>query len=116
MDQEIPFKVAQKRYSQVSEGIAYQGYNKSPTQERYSDLSIPDSKSQYKLSLSCKYKVEFGQTVAVVGNIPELGMWKNNQLCQLKWTEGDIWKTTEPIVTSRPHFMYKYVLLDEGKN
>ena len=41
-------------------------------------------------------------------------MWKNNQICQMKWTEGDIWKTEEPIVTSRPFFMYKYVLL-EGK-
>jgi hypothetical protein len=55
-----------------------------------------------------------GQTVAVVGNIPELGMWKNNKLCQLQWSEGDIWKTEQPIVTSRPHFMYKYVTLDEN--
>lgn len=40
-------------------------------------------------------------------------MWKNNKLCQLKWYDGDIWRTDSPVITSRHNFMYKYVVLDE---
>ena len=39
-------------------------------------------------------------------------MWKDNQVCQLQWTDGHVWQSSEPIVTSKPFFMYKYVLLD----
>ena len=81
IEQDMPFQVAQKRLSQVSDGNTYQGYSKSASQGRYSDISGHDSKFEHHLSLSCKHKVAWGQTVAVVGNIPELGMWKNNKLC-----------------------------------
>jgi hypothetical protein len=98
IDQDMPFKVAQQRLSQMSQNNASKS---GSVVERYSDS---ESKYEYKVHLSCKFHVEFHQTVAVIGGIPELGMWKNNQLCKLKWTEGDIWKTEKPITTSKPFF------------
>ena len=31
------------------------------------------------------------------------------------WTEGHVWRTVKPIITSEPMFSYKYALLD-GEN
>lgn len=31
------------------------------------------------------------------------------------WTEGHIWKTINPVITTEPMFSYKYALLD-GEN
>jgi len=62
---------------------------------------------------------EFGENIGVVGNIPELGSWKKETaFLKMKWTEGHIWETEEPIFISYnpsrpPYFMYKYVLLNE---
>lgn len=52
--------------------------------------------------------------MAVVGNIEELGNWKNFQKCQMKWTDGHVW-VTEDLVTTQPFFLYKYVIMRDGK-
>jgi len=33
----------------------------------------------------------------------------------MKWTDGHIWETVKPIETDAPFFMYKYVLVQDGK-
>ena len=55
-----------------------------------------------------------GENMCILGSIPELGSWKEFK-AHMVWTEGHIWKTTEPIITSEPMFSYKYALLD-GEN
>ena len=57
-----------------------------------------------------RYTTAFGENICVVGSIPELGNWKQVK-CQLRWTEGHIWETEQPIYTSQPYFTYKYVLM-----
>ena len=71
----------------------------------------------YHLTLKIHYETKFGEYLCVAGSIPELGCWKEFRL-KLKWTEGHVWKTPEPITTRRPFFQYKYVVLhkkDEPK-
>jgi hypothetical protein len=31
----------------------------------------------------------------------------------MRWTEGDIWVLDEPITTLKPHFLYKYVIMQD---
>jgi len=66
------------------------------------------------LDLSVKYNTIPGQEVHVIGNIPELGNWKDEKVCKLQWTEGHIWKTIKPITTSKKFFQYKYILVQDG--
>lgn len=33
----------------------------------------------------------------------------------LKWNEGSIWTTKDPIVTNAPFFQYKYIIHKDGK-
>lgn len=48
--------------------------------------------------------------MAVCGSLPELGSWEKF-ICQLKWTEGNVWVTNSPITTTQYYFTYKYVVL-----
>lgn len=55
-----------------------------------------------------------GDHLAVVGDIDQLGNWKDFQKCTMKWTEGHVW-VTENLVVDKPFFLYKYIIM-RGKN
>jgi hypothetical protein len=54
---------------------------------------------EFLLDLSVKYNTVPGQFIHVIGSIPELGSWKNDQICKMQWTEGHVWRTIQPIRT-----------------
>lgn len=68
----------------------------------------------YALHFSIFYETTVGESLAVVGNLAELGAWKDIK-CHLVWTEGHIWRSAEPIVVRESYFEYKYVLLMDEK-
>jgi len=68
----------------------------------------------YSMTLSVMHETIVGENLCVLGSIPELGLWKEFK-CRMVWTEGHVWKTIKPIITSEPGFRYKYALLD-GEN
>ena len=83
---------------------------------RQVNLSV-DPKLQgttYALNLKIFFETVPGESLCVLGSIPELGSWKKI-MCHLKWTDGHIWVTEEPIMTSQPYFTYKYMMLDDEK-
>ena len=61
-------------------------------------------------------RVDFGQTIIVLGSIPELDKWKKKGPFRhpLRWTEGDIWVSKEPLVTSNYFFHYKYAIVEDN--
>lgn len=65
----------------------------------------------YTITFKVGYKTDFGQSLCIVGNIEELGAWKQFKAA-MKWTEGHVWKYT--LTTTRPYFQYKYVVLEHG--
>lgn len=67
---------------------------------------------KYAVTFQIFYETVFGQTVAVIGSTKQLGNWQK-YLCKLKWTEGHIWKSEEPLEMQESRFEYKYVLLNE---
>ena len=76
---------------------------------------VPKSTNQYySLMLRIFYETIPGESICVVGSIPELGLWKELK-AHMTWTEGHIWVLDAPIVTNEPYFSYKYVLMDNDK-
>ena len=68
----------------------------------------------YALHFSIYYETIVGESIAVVGNLGELGKWQEYK-CHLIWTEGHIWRSTQPIVVRESYFEYKYVLLENDE-
>lgn len=72
---------------------------------------------EYQVHLRVKQKCDAGQSVVILGGIPELGSWnKEKPGYRMKWTEGDKWITQEPITTNQYYFQYKYVIWDDASN
>jgi len=64
-------------------------------------------------NFSIKYETEYGQSLYIMGSIPELGSWKDYKV-KLKWTEGHIW--TCALSLPQQPFEYKYVVYNQGAN
>ena len=58
---------------------------------------------RYALHFSIFYETIVGESISVVGSLEELGLWFDYE-CQLKWTEGHIWKSTEPVIVNKSYF------------
>mmetsp|Transcript_13675 Transcript_13675/g.21431 ORF Transcript_13675/g.21431 Transcript_13675/m.21431 type:complete len:111 (+) Transcript_13675:301-633(+) len=70
---------------------------------------------KFTLTLKVHYKTEIGQQVAIVGNIDELGNWNDHTRCKLRWTEGHVWESDNLDIQTKSYFLYKYVILEDGK-
>lgn len=66
----------------------------------------------YALHFSCQYETIVGQSIAVIGDLEELGAWKTIK-CNLVWTDGHIWQSAKPIIVRQDWFEYKYVLIED---
>jgi hypothetical protein len=58
------------------------------------EIVLPKS---YQVIFKIHYKVNFGDVISVIGNIPELGNWNNAEKQILNWSDGDIW-ISKPIL------------------
>jgi len=61
-----------------------------------------------------QYQTPPGEEIYILGSIPELGDWKDRK-CKLTWTEGHVWITAEPILTTAPYFRYKYQAVSKDR-
>ena len=66
----------------------------------------------YYATFEIMVKVDFGHSVAITGELEELGNWKKYTSYILEWNEGDKWVSPYPIVSKKPYFQYKYIVLD----
>ena len=64
-----------------------------------------------KIIFSMKYNTHFGEEVGILGSIPDLGNWNQNQIFYLQWNDGNIWKG-EIDFNSNPltDFEYKFII------
>jgi hypothetical protein len=68
---------------------------------------IPPS-DDYTIKFSIKYSTQPGENIYIVGNLKELGNWKENKF-KLKWTEGHIWKGKLNLPSEIENFSYKFI-------
>ena len=64
-----------------------------------------------KIIFSIKYDTKFGEEVGILGSIPILGNWEQNQIFYLSWNNGNIW-TGEILNETEPptDFEFKFVI------
>ena len=67
----------------------------------------------YEVTFRVPYETKMGESIAVLGSIEKLGLWKDIRY-HLEWTEGHIWVSKEPLVVDCCYFQYKYVLVEKG--
>jgi len=73
------------------------------------------SNKEYHMHFRVKKKLPPGQSVHILGGIPELGMWDKTKIyCRLVWTEGDHWITETPVITNKYYFQMKYATMDNA--
>ena len=65
-------------------------YTVSHTQEPLLAESVSQNTQLYHVNFKVFYQTIPGESICVLGSIPELGSWKELK-CHLKWTEGHIW-------------------------
>ena len=64
-----------------------------------------------QVTFHLKYKVEFGQTLRLMGSVGELGDWDVKRGVALQWTNGDDW--TAAVTLPAGIVEYKYVVVHE---
>lgn len=64
-----------------------------------------------KITFSLKYDTTFGEEIGILGSIPNLGNWNQNEIFYLKWNTGNIW-TGEINSETNPFkdFEFKFVI------
>ena len=72
-------------------------------------------KTRLSQNFTVIFKMKFvtvpGEDLYIIGDLPQLGGNKELKY-PLKWTDGHIWVSETPLVTSTPYFAYKYVMVD----
>ena len=69
----------------------------------------------YYLNLSVYFKKDGFQELCVLGELPELGKWKETKVW-MKWTKGDIWVIEQPIITTKQYFTFKIAIADRSQS
>jgi len=67
---------------------------------------------EYTLKFSMKYQTLPGQNIYILGNLDNLGNWKN-KIFKLKWTNGHIWKGELSLNRDIESFEYKFVCAED---
>ena len=73
------------------------------------------STSQYSCSFRVQHRVGNDEKVVVLGSIPQLDKWSwdGPHSHTLKWTQGDVWVSPVPLLTTQYFFHYKYAVVNK---
>ena len=63
-----------------------------------------------KIFFSIKYNTTFGEEIGVLGSIPKLGNWSQNQIFYLNWNNGNIWTGEIPVESPPIDFEFKFII------
>ncbi|XP_022851246.1 phosphoglucan, water dikinase, chloroplastic [Olea europaea var. sylvestris] len=72
-----------------------------------------ESDSKVKLKVMLDHQVEYGEHVAILGSVKELGSWKKKVM--MNWTENG-WVCDLELKTNKELIEYKFVMVGKGKN
>jgi hypothetical protein len=62
------------------------------------------------VQFSVKQKVQYGQSVRLVGGTPEFGAWDPKAAPTTKWSDGDVWEVTVPLLPGKHEFKVSEIL------
>jgi hypothetical protein len=93
----------EKEYIEEKDSFNY-SHHSYPEEKVY----LPDEPDEYTIKFSIKYSTQPGENIYIVGDIKELGNWKEHKL-KLKWTDGHIWKAKLSLPSEVENFCFKFV-------
>ena len=78
--------------------------------ENMNNIFVNNNIQINKIIFSIKFATQFGEEVGILGSIPKLGNWNQNDIFYLKWNNGNIW-TGEIIFETIPEdFEFKFII------
>ncbi|GFR40228.1 hypothetical protein Agub_g796 [Astrephomene gubernaculifera] len=84
----------------------------------FKDNSDETSAGPLRLNFKLPYRVNFGQSVGLVGSGDTLGNWDPKRRIPMKWTDGDWWIAEVSVAPGTPtlDLEYKYVIVNADGN
>jgi alpha-amylase len=77
-------------------------------------ILVPATSTQVTFTVH-DYVTQWGQSMYVVGNVPELGNWDPAAAAPLSWVDSDTWSGVVPFIASRGQTIeYKYIVRQDG--
>ena len=67
-----------------------------------------------KIRFKVKYQTKFGQQLCVIGDVPELGSWKN-LVGKMHWSKDHMWKLNVK-VANVSEVNYKFIILNQNQS
>lgn len=95
------------------DGFNAAAYNLGNDQDRSYQRQGASGTTEYHVTFKIEYPTKYFEDLFVVGDLPELGNDGNLKKHPLKWTDGHIWVSETPVVTSNPNFRYNYIMIDQ---
>ena len=74
---------------------------------------------EFKIKLikfEIKFDTKLGESLAVIGSLNELGLWKDNRALKMDWNPGNVWKSCIYLnnYNNIIDFEYKFIILEHG--
>ena len=66
-------------------------FNDSGDSSILRDEELHSNNNEYSLNLKVNFKTNYGEELAVVGSIAQLGNWDTSKALKMKWTDGHNW-------------------------
>ena len=75
---------------------------------------------EFKIKLikfEIKFDTKLGESLAVIGSLNELGLWKHNKALKMDWNPGNVWKSCIYLnnYNNIIDFEYKFIILENGQ-
>ena len=75
---------------------------------------------EFKIKLikfEIKFDTKLGESLAVIGSLNELGLWKDNRALKMDWNPGNVWKSCIYLnnYNNIIDFEYKFIILEHGQ-
>ena len=69
------------------------------------------------IKFEIKFDTKLGESLAVIGSLNELGLWKENRALKMEWNPGNIWKSCIYLnnYNNIIDFEYKFIILENGQ-
>ena len=68
------------------------------------------------IKFEIKFDTKLGESLAVIGSLNELGLWKENRALKMEWNPGNVWKSCIYLnnYNNIIDFEYKFIILENG--
>eukprot|EP00877_Chromochloris_zofingiensis_P012733 jgi/Chrzof1/7713/Cz02g33260.t1 len=111
-----PFTAASSRGSKLVARFTEERADERAEQQEGDPSQLPSPSPLGAVSVPvnivlCKH-CSFGESLALVGDVPELGDWDTNKAVQLQWNEGDLWTATVSLPVGH-EVSFKYIKLKD---